>query len=175
MAGERAKEAGKAAEKASKDVSDKIRQQSQAPDQLNSEVEVMCKANAFTNPIFPKPGYLMLGDKGIEFVASGGVGFAQIPWPNVSLVRADIYGKYVRSIEVVTDEAQTLPFVISNGAEVLRCVRDHIGRDKMSAGGQQWSRAAKNDKSKLGSLFHHGKADAPSTEGETDGPSTDED
>lgn len=109
---------------------------------LNKTPELIANANAFVSKVFPKTGKLILGEAGMEFRADSGCGFIQIPWKNIELVRADVYTHYVRSIDVITDGNQTLPFVLSHGVEVLRCIRDHIGRDKIVDGQRNVQTAA---------------------------------
>ena len=43
----------------------------------------------------------------------------------------DVYGKFVRSIEVVTDDGQVLPFILSKGYDVLHVIYNHLGREKI--------------------------------------------
>lgn len=100
------------------------------PGPLNASNEIMARANCSIVLVDPKPGLILLGERGIEFDADTG-GFVQIPWEHVTNVRCDVYRRYVRSIEVQTDEGQAIPFVVSKGGALLRCIRDHIGRENI--------------------------------------------
>lgn len=103
----------------------------QGPMLVNSEVELGTKANCFLSRLAPKPGTIMLGDGGIDFIAASGRGFVAIPWPSIQKVRADVYGKHVRGIEVVTADGRAIPFVLSRGHEVLRVIHAHLGRTRI--------------------------------------------
>jgi hypothetical protein len=102
------------------------------PEPMNKEADVIVKANSFVNPLFAKAGVLISGDLGLEFRADSGRGFIQIPWSSLTLVRVDLYGQHVRGIEVQTDTSSPLSFTLMDGARLLRSIRDHIGRDKMT-------------------------------------------
>ena len=108
---------------------------SDEPRFVNSTIEIGAKANCFLNRFNPRHGTIMLGDGGMDFVAGTGYGFVSIPWTSVQKVRVDVYGKHVRSIDVVTEEGPTIPFVVSNGYEVLRVVHAHVGREKIFSAG----------------------------------------
>lgn len=100
---------------------------------LNTTVDYAIKANSFLNPINPKTGVLAIGNNGVEFRASNGAGYIQIPWQNIVQVRAQIMfrGKYIRSFDIVTDDNQTLNFVISDAKEALKAMRKYLDRDQM--------------------------------------------
>ncbi|WP_169726174.1 DUF956 family protein [Atopobium fossor] len=98
---------------------------------VNNSVEFSAKANCKLNALNPKPGSIALGDGGIDFIAASGYGFISIPWNNIQKVRVDVYGKFVRSIEVVTDDDQVLPFILSKGYDALHVIYNHIGREKI--------------------------------------------
>lgn len=127
---------------------------------FNSTVDLVIKANSFTSAVFPKPGKLAFGNSGIEFVADEGNGFMEIPWPNIERVMADIIGSYVRSIRIFTDETAPLDFVISDGANALRCIRDHIGRESIEAAPSSFRQVGHDLKTKVGSVFHKKDRDA---------------
>ncbi|MCH3968530.1 MAG: DUF956 family protein [Atopobiaceae bacterium] len=101
------------------------------PDFLNETIDIVVKANSFASAITAKPGTLISGEKGLEFRTESGAGYIQMPWSNINLVRADVYGKHVRGIEVHTDTSVPLSFTVTDGPALLRSIRDHIGRDKM--------------------------------------------
>jgi hypothetical protein len=101
---------------------------------LNTDVDLTVKANCFASSVFPKAGELVFGDKGVEFRASSGVGYVQIPWGSIDKVVCDIIGKYVRAVEFYTEEAAPINFVVADGSNVLRCIAHHIGRDKLVPG-----------------------------------------
>ncbi len=101
---------------------------------LNKQVEFATKANACVNPIALTDGMIFVGEGGVEFRDLDGPGFMKMPWKNIVLVRADVYGKkhpYVRSIDIVTDQDQTLTFVVSKGMDLLKAMRRHLPPDKM--------------------------------------------
>lgn len=98
---------------------------------VNDSVEFSAKANCTLNALNPKPGSIALGDGGIDFIAASGYGFVAIPWKNIQKVRVDVYGKYVRSIEIITDDDQVIPFILSKGYDVLHVIYNHIGREKI--------------------------------------------
>ena len=121
---------------------------------LNHEVELEARANSFANPVFPTAGTLTLGDVGMEFRADTGVGYVQIPWRSVEKVVVDIPTKgYVHAITVHTDEAAPLQFVISDGANVLRAINRHVGRDRLERGPQNFKNAAVTVKDKVTGIF----------------------
>lgn len=99
---------------------------------LNLQVELAVKANSFYNPISPKQGVMALGDKGIEFRASSGAGYIQIPWENIVQVRAQVLlGKYIRGFDIYTDDQQRIEFVAEDAKAALRVMREHIGGEKL--------------------------------------------
>lgn len=123
-------------------------------DALNSEVELEARANSFANPAFPTPGKLILGNVGMEFRADTGVGYVHIPWRNVEKVIVDMPAKgYVHAITVETDEAGPLQFVISDGANVLRTINRHVGREKLERGPQNFKAAGNFVKDKVTGVF----------------------
>lgn len=115
---------------------------------LNKEVDVAIKVNSFLNPMSPKPGVLAVGDVGIEYRASNGVGFIQVPWENVTLVKADVYlkGKYIRGFDIITTENQELSFVTSNAMEALKAMRKHLAKEQMVQSPSNFKRLFKRKK-----------------------------
>lgn len=103
----------------------------QGPALCNFEVELSARANCFMNRLYPKPGTILMGPGGIDFIAATGIGFASVPWQHVAAVRAELIGKHVHGLTVVTDEGIELPFIPSRGDDLLRCACAHAGRDKI--------------------------------------------
>lgn len=100
---------------------------------LNTQIKLIVKANSLINPISPKKGMLSLGDKGIEFLATNGLGFIQIPWKNIVVVKAHVLfgGRYIRGFDIYTDDKQMLSFVTSDTKEALIIMRDYLGSEKL--------------------------------------------
>ena len=117
-----------------------LQKDNQTPLPMNTKADIIVDANAFVNPIFPKQGKLIVGDKGIEFRSTKDKGFIQVPWVNLKMVRADVYDTYVRSIDIITDQDMKLNFVVSEGAELLRCINTYVGRDKICSAGRNLER-----------------------------------
>lgn len=101
------------------------------PGPLNESVELCVRATSSFSPLFPKQGLLVLGERGVEFRARDGRGFVQVPWEEIDLVRVDAYGKFVRSVELCVSGGRSLPFVLSEGARVVRAMNEHLGRAKL--------------------------------------------
>lgn len=135
---------------------------------LNREVELTIDANCFVNPVFPKHGTIELGDRGMEFLADTGFGYIQIPWGSIEMVTCDIVGSYVRAIDVATDEAAPINFVITDGAEALRVINAHIGRDRMRPAHQNFKSLGQRIKDKFS------RKGARADEGEDSGATTGE-
>ena len=95
---------------------------------LNSTVELAVKANSFLDPINPKPGVMALGNNGVEFRASNGEGYIQIPWRNIITVQAQVFfnGRYIRGFDIITDDNQVLNFVVADAKKTLRVMREHL-------------------------------------------------
>ena len=95
---------------------------------LNSTVELAVKANSFLDPINPKPGVMALGNNGVEFRASNGEGYIQIPWRNIIIVQAQVFfnGRYIRGFDIITDDNQVLNFVVADAKKTLRVMREHL-------------------------------------------------
>ena len=113
---------------------------------LNKQLEFATKANACVNPLALTDGMLFVGEGGVEFRDLDGPGFMKMPWVNISLVRADVYGKkhpYVRSIDIVTDQDQTLTFVVAKGMDLLKAMRKHLPGDKMIHAANNFKKLAK--------------------------------
>lgn len=102
----------------------------QAP--LNENVEYMTKANSTLTPLLPKSGHIYIGETGLEYRAESGSGFIQIPWINVKQIRAQLFfgGRYVRGFYVATDDDQLLEFIVADGKNCLRAMRQHLDRSQ---------------------------------------------
>ncbi|KRM87193.1 hypothetical protein FD19_GL001347 [Lacticaseibacillus thailandensis DSM 22698 = JCM 13996] len=80
----------------------------------------------------PKPGFLILGDGGLEFRADSGHGYIMIPWANIKRVRAQVYMKtHIRGFFIDVDDGRSFNFVASKAVEALRIMRDHLGSAKL--------------------------------------------
>lgn len=99
---------------------------------LNNEIDFITRANSILNPIDPKSGILLLGNKGLEFRAEKSQGYIQIPWSSIVRVRVQIFfrGRYVRGFFIETDENQELEFIISDAKNVLKKMRKYLNRDQ---------------------------------------------
>ncbi|KRL86659.1 DUF956 family protein [Lacticaseibacillus pantheris] len=99
---------------------------------LNHTAEGTFKVNSMVSASDPKPGFLILGDGGLEFRADSGRGFIMIPWANVKRVRAQVYMKtHVRGFFIDVDDGRSFNFVASQAVPALRIMRDHLGSDKL--------------------------------------------
>ena len=98
---------------------------------LNNEVELTVQATAAVSALFPKNGVLMLGDAGVEFIDRAGRALAQLSWDALSVVRVDVYGSFVRSVELHMADGGVLSLVVSDGADVVRCMHRHLERAKL--------------------------------------------
>lgn len=128
------------------------------PGELNHEVDLVVNANSFASAVFPKTGKLILGDVGLEFRADSGVGFIQIPWPSVDEVKVDIVANnYVRAITVATPDCAPLEFVVSDGKNLVRCLANHVGRDRLVQAPHATEEVGSAVKRRVGRLFSRGK------------------
>ncbi len=127
---------------------------------LNTEVDLVVRANSFSNHLFPTPGKMAVGNRGIDFRADSGRGYIQIPWTSVEGVEVDIpAGNYVRSIKVATKETQPLEFVVNDGKNLVRELNKRIGREKLSSAPQNIQSAGCFLKDKIKSFFKKGSSD----------------
>lgn len=101
---------------------------------LNTKIDAVAKANSTLNPLNIKPGYLSIGDKGIEFQSSRGPGFIQIPWEHLAQVRVQIFfgGRYVRGFFLRTDDDREFEFIVSDAKYILKAMRQYLPREKFS-------------------------------------------
>ncbi|QBO36877.1 DUF956 family protein [Periweissella cryptocerci] len=100
---------------------------------LNKQVEFTTRANSMYTSINPKPGMLIFGDGGVEFRANAGNGFIQIPWREVTGVRAQAFfwNKYIRGFFIDT-KSGSFNFVVSRARQALTVMDQHLSRDVMS-------------------------------------------
>lgn len=101
---------------------------------LNNDLDFMTRANSMLNPIQPKTGILLIGNKGIEFRAEKGSGYIQIPWESIKLVSVQLFfkGLYVRGFFIETNEDQLLEFIVSDAKEALQKMRVHLKREQFT-------------------------------------------
>lgn len=93
---------------------------------LNTKVEFATKAKSFFNPIDPKQGMILIGDKGVEFQKVDGPGFIQIPWGEINKVRADvIFKKHIRGFIIDTNE-YSFNFLVQDAKSTLIEMRKHL-------------------------------------------------
>lgn len=93
---------------------------------LNTEIEFATKAKSFFNPIDPKQGLLIVGDKGVEFQKVDGPGYIQIPWNEIIKVRADvIFKKHIRGFFIDTKE-YSFNFLVQDARQTLIEMRKHL-------------------------------------------------
>lgn len=111
------------------------------PGMLNRHVELDVRAHAFLSPFFPQRGLLMLGETGIEFRQRGGRGYVQVRWESIEKVRVDVYGSFVRSVELCVGDGRSLSFVVDQGADVVRTMSRHLDRSLLVS-----ARRAKRDR-----------------------------
>jgi|GEM_PF-2111026 len=98
---------------------------------LNGVVEVTGSGNCFASGIIPKPGTFELGDVGLEFIPEDRKGRVQVPWDVIVSVDVDLFRGSVRNMEIHTSTGLTHVIVIDEDVAALRCMRDHIGREKI--------------------------------------------
>lgn len=98
---------------------------------LNDTVEVMGSGNCFVSGIIPRPGTFELGDAGLEFIPEDGKGRVQVFWDTIVSVDVDLFRGSVRTMEVHTSMGLVHAIVIDEDVAALRCIRDHIGREKI--------------------------------------------
>lgn len=93
---------------------------------LNSKIEYATKAKSFYNPIDPKQGMLLIGDRGIEFQQVDAPGFIQIPYEEILKVRADvIFKKHIRGFFIDTKD-YSFNFLVQNAKPTLIEMRKHL-------------------------------------------------
>lgn len=104
-------------------------------DFLNATVEYTTRANAMLNPIIPKSGIFLMGEKGIEFRSEKGPGFIQIPWTSVENIFVQMLfgGRYVRGFTIATDEGLLFEFVVNDAKDTLKYMRKYLERDVFQA------------------------------------------
>lgn len=100
---------------------------------LNNMVELECDCNCMANAVLPKPGLLVCGDAGMEFVPTDSSRHVRLAWDDIELVRIDIFRGEVRTLDVHTTDGQVTTLVPNDGVEVIRLCRDHLGRKKLES------------------------------------------
>lgn len=103
----------------------------QDPGMMNAHIELDVRAHAFLSPFFPQRGLLMLGEAGVEFRQRGGRGYVQVPWKTIDTVRVDVYGSFVRSVELFLVDGRALSFVVDRGVDVVRAMSHHLERAQL--------------------------------------------
>jgi hypothetical protein len=98
---------------------------------LNDVVEVTGSGNCFASGIIPRPGTFELGDAGLEFIPEDERGRVQVPWDAIVSVDVDLFRGCVRSMEIHASTGLVHVIVIDEDVAALRCMRDHIGREKI--------------------------------------------
>lgn len=98
---------------------------------LNDVVEVAGSANCLASGIIPRPGTFELGDAGLEFIPEDERGRVQVPWDAIVSVDADLFRGSVRTMEIHTNTGFAHVIAIDEDVAALRCMRDHIGREKI--------------------------------------------
>lgn len=115
---------------------------------LNTTIEYTTRANALINPILPKSGLFLMGEKGLEFRSEKGPGFIQIPWSSVENVFVQMLfaGRYVRGFTIETDEGQHFEFVVDDAKDTLKYMRKYLERKTFQANKSNISKVLKQFK-----------------------------
>ena len=97
----------------------------------NKSVELTMKATSYNG--LPTYGNVMLGDKAFEFYNERNPeDYIQIPWDEVDHVAASVVlGKKIPRFAIFTKENGHFTFSALDNKATLRCVRDHVGEDRM--------------------------------------------
>ncbi|MBS7577402.1 MULTISPECIES: DUF956 family protein [unclassified Enterococcus] len=101
---------------------------------LNQKVLFTTKANSFNSGIGNKHGNILIGNRAFEFYNDRNPeDFIQIPWQEVTKVRAQIYfgNRYIRGFFIDTRDAGTFNFVVKDAGKALKAMRDFIGSEKL--------------------------------------------
>lgn len=101
---------------------------------LNNTVDFVTRANSTYQPLNPKPGLLIIGDKGVEFLSKNGQEFIQIPWHTIQKVHVQLLlkGHYVRGFFIETSDDHRLEFIISKGKDCLRAMYRYLNRNQFT-------------------------------------------
>src|SRR5699024_10079161 len=99
---------------------------------LNKKIEFMSRAHSKLNPLASQSASLIIGDNEVEFCSEKSPGYVQIAWSSIVQIRVQMFfkGRYVRGFFIGTDENQDFEFIVSNAKEVLRKMRNHLGREQ---------------------------------------------
>ena len=102
---------------------------------LNQEVNWVTPTRSTYNPLFPKEGLLAVGNVGLDYRAQNGQGFIQIPWEEVQHIYVQMLfkGRYIRAIDVLTEDDQHFEFIVKDPKITLKEIRKHLDRSKFSA------------------------------------------
>ncbi|MCH4168767.1 MAG: DUF956 family protein [Streptococcaceae bacterium] len=101
---------------------------------LNQKVLFSTKANSFNSGLGNKHGNILIGNQAFEFYNDRNPeDFIQIPWKEVTKVRAQIYfgNRYIRGFFIDTKDAGTFNFVVKDAGKALKTMRDFIGNEKI--------------------------------------------
>ena len=97
----------------------------------NSQPELQTSANCLVNGFGPKPGTLVLGERGIEFRGDSSDYLQRVAWEDVELVSCDIFRGHVRTMDVHTALGDVVTLTVEDDIEALRAIAAHVGRDKV--------------------------------------------
>jgi hypothetical protein len=98
---------------------------------MNESPELETTAELLLGHVLPKPGRLVLGADGLEFVADEGTVRERLAWDELAQVRCDIFRGRVRSIEIHDSTGRVTLYAADDGVNVLRAIAAHAGRDKI--------------------------------------------
>lgn len=100
---------------------------------LNSKNEIVTKTILYAGFFVPKSGYLIVGDKGVEFRGQNGIEFIKIPWKDIKVIKPVLTtrGKKTKGLEVATiKDEKKLIFRPSHGNDVLYIISKHLKLNK---------------------------------------------
>lgn len=102
---------------------------------LNQDVHWVTPTRSTYHPLFPKEGLLAVGNVGLDYRAQDGQGFIQIPWEDVQHIYVQMFfkGRYIRAIDVLTEDDQHFEFIVKDPKITLKKIRKHLDRRKFSA------------------------------------------
>ncbi len=98
---------------------------------MSESYELETAAELLLAHVLPKPGTLVLGAHGLEFIADEGTTHERLTWDEMTQIRCDIFRGHVRSIEIHAATGRVTLYTADDGAGVLRSIAAHIGRDKI--------------------------------------------
>lgn len=100
----------------------------------NTKVSFTTKANMMTGSFGSKHGDILIGDKAFEFYNRRNTDdYLQIPWQEITLVRAQLLfkDKYIRGFFIDTKQAGSFNFIVKEAGKTLKTMRDILGNDKI--------------------------------------------